>query len=166
MIVAAPNSGKANKIAGVLLYLHGINIICSDKSLDMKVFLMVFLCFFSFVTPARLTIVVKNIKVNKGSIILAVFNSPNSFLKKPFAQQIANAGNGTMEFSFNLPEGDYAVAIYQDANNNRELDKSWLGIPKEAYGFSKNFRPMFSAPEFNDCRFKITGQATTTIILK
>jgi len=132
----------------------------------MKGFLTILLCSVCFLKPAKLTIIVKNIQVNKGSIVLAVFNSANSFLKKPVAQQIVNASYETMEFSFDLPDGDYAVAIYQDANSNRELDKSWLGFPKESYAFSKNFRPAFSAPQFNDCRFKVTGQATTTIILR
>lgn len=120
----------------------------------------------SFLTPAKLTVVVKNIEVSKGSVVLAVFNNENSFLKKPAAQQVIKASSGIVEFSFSLPEGDYAVAIYQDVNDNRKLDKNWLGIPKEPYGFSNNFRPKFSAPGFNDCKFTITRLTTTTIVLK
>jgi uncharacterized protein (DUF2141 family) len=132
----------------------------------MKPFLAILLCSGSFLPPAKLMVVVKNIEVNKGSIVIAVFNNTNGFLKKPAAQQVIKAGERTMEFSFNLPQGNYAVAIYQDVNDNRQLDKSWLGIPKEHYGFSNNFRPVFSAPEFDDCMFNIAGQTMITIILK
>jgi uncharacterized protein (DUF2141 family) len=132
----------------------------------MKFFLMALLFPSSFLTPARLTVVVKNVEASKGSVVLAVFNNPNNFLKEPAAQQVVGAGNETMEFFFTLPDGDYAIAIYQDVNNNRQLDKSWLGIPKEPYGFSNNFRPRFSAPGFNDCKLRITAQTKTTIILK
>jgi uncharacterized protein (DUF2141 family) len=131
-----------------------------------KLVLTVLLLMPVFSTPAKLTIVVKNIKAYKGSVVLAVFNSADNFFKKPVAQQVAKAGNGTMEFSFNLPEGEYAVAIYQDINDNKELDKGWFGIPKEPYGFSNNFRPRFSTPGFKDCKFRIAGQTTTVIILK
>lgn len=135
-------------------------------ALYVKLFVLVILCS-SFVTPpATLTIVVKNIQPGKGSVVLAVFNSADHFLKKPVAQQAVKATNGTMQASFSLPQGSYAAAIYQDANDNGKLDKNWLGIPKENYGFSNNARPMFSAPAFDDCKLMIKDQTTTAIYLK
>lgn len=59
---------------------------------------------------------------------------------------------------FNLPEGTYAIAIFHDVNNNEELDKNLVGIPKEPYGFSNNFKPRFSAPQFKDCSFELPAQ--------
>lgn len=35
-----------------------------------------------------------------------------------------------------LPEGEYAFCIYQDANNDGELNSNKIGIPKEPFGFS------------------------------
>ena len=37
-------------------------------------------------------------------------------------------------------QGDYAVAIIQDLNENEKLDKNFLGIPKEPYGFSGKWK--------------------------
>jgi uncharacterized protein (DUF2141 family) len=71
-----------------------------------------------------------------------------------------------LKFSFDLSEGECAVAVYQDLNENNVLDKGWFSIPKEPYGLSNNFRPTFSAPTFDDCKFKLTGQTIITITLK
>lgn len=62
-----------------------------------------------------------------------------------------------------LAYGEYAVAIYQDANGNGKLDTGGLlGMPQEPYCFSNNFRPMarLRGPRFSDCRF--TYSATQT----
>ncbi|MGE5517660.1 MAG: DUF2141 domain-containing protein [Bacteroidota bacterium] len=49
-----------------------------------------------------------------------------------------------------LPPGLYAVAAYQDVNGNQQLDRTWLGVPSEPYGFSRDARPGLSAVEFGD----------------
>ena len=36
--------------------------------------------------------------------------------------------------------GNYAVAIIQDLDENGELNKNFLGIPKEPYGFSGKWK--------------------------
>lgn len=62
-----------------------------------------------------------------------------------------------------LDYGDYAIAVYQDVNNNGKLDTGGLlGMPQEPYCFSNNFRPMarMRGPRFSDCRF--TYSATQT----
>ena len=43
------------------------------------------------------------------------------------------------EFVIDLPEGVYAIALFVDANKNLKIDKNFLGIPKEQFGFSNNF---------------------------
>jgi len=132
----------------------------------MKLLLSVLLWGAFLSAPANLKVVVRDIKVGEGSVVLEVYDNEKSFLKKPAAKQIAKANNQNLEFSFDLPEGNYAIAIYQDINDNKKLDKGLFGIPTEPYGLSNNFRPKFSAPSFNDCKFKIAQQTTTTIRLK
>lgn len=131
-----------------------------------KLFLSVLFWTAFTATPAKLKVVVKDVKVGKGSVVLEVYDSEKNFLKTPVAKQTVKAGDKSLEFSFDLPEGNYAIAIYQDVNDNKKLDKGWFGIPTEPYGLSNNFRPRFSAPSFDDCKFKISQQTTTTILLK
>ncbi len=45
----------------------------------------------------------------------------------------------TVEISI-VESGEYAVAVIQDLNENEKLDKNFLGIPKEPYGFSGKWK--------------------------
>lgn len=60
-----------------------------------------------------------------------------------------------------LPPGKYAVAAYVDNNRNGRLDKNFLGMPTEIYGFSNNARGMFGPPDFSEAAFEI-GEAVVS----
>jgi len=51
-----------------------------------------------------------------------------------------------------VPVGTYAVAAYQDSNDNGRLDRTGLGLPLEPYGFSgavgRRTRPDFAEAAF------------------
>ena len=47
-----------------------------------------------------------------------------------------------------LPPGDYGVAVIHDENRNAKLDRNFIGIPKEGFGFANNPRVGLSAPPF------------------
>jgi len=116
--------------------------------------------------PAKLKIVVTDIQVGKGNIVVEIYDNDKDFFKKPIAAKTVKATSQSLDFSFDIPEGIYAVAVYQDINENKELDKGWFNIPTEPYGLSNNYRPRFSAPTFDDCKFKVAQQTTITITLK
>ena len=70
------------------------------------------------------------------------------------------------EFVINLPEGTYAIALFVDANENLKIDKNFLGIPKEQYGFSNNAMGKLSGPSFEQAKFQVKGSAAQNIKLK
>ena len=70
------------------------------------------------------------------------------------------------EFVINLPEGTYAIALFIDANENLKIDKNFLGIPKEQYGFSNNAMGKLSGPSFEQAKFQVKGNAVQNIKLK
>ncbi len=70
------------------------------------------------------------------------------------------------EFVINLPEGIYAIALFIDANENFKIDKNFLGIPKEQYGFSNNAMGKLSGPSFEQAEFQVKGSAVQNIKLK
>ena len=70
------------------------------------------------------------------------------------------------EFIINLPEGTYAIALFIDANENLKIDKNFLGIPKEQYGFSNNAMGKLSGPSFEQAKFRVKGSAVQNIKLK
>ena len=65
-----------------------------------------------------------------------------------------------------LPCGEYAVTLFVDFNGNKKLDKNFLGIPKEQYGFSNNVMGKMSPPTFDQAKFVITGATTQNIKLR
>lgn len=111
-------------------------------------------------------VIVQNVQVGKGSIVVSLYNEEKDFPNKPMALQTLKATNSIMQFSFAVPPGDYAIAAYQDLNENNKLDAGIFHIPKEPYGFSNHFRPAFSAPQFKDCKIKVSGESSFTIDLK
>ena len=70
------------------------------------------------------------------------------------------------EFVIELPEGIYAIALFVDANKNLKIDKNFLGIPKEQFGFSNNAMGKLSAPSFEQAKFKVEGNTLQNIKLK
>jgi len=65
-----------------------------------------------------------------------------------------------------LPYGEYAVTLFVDFNGNKKLDKNFLGIPKEQYGFSNNVMGIMSPPTFDQAKFAIAGPTTQNIKLR
>ena len=64
-----------------------------------------------------------------------------------------------------LPSGDYAIAVFHDANRNKRLD-TFAGIPREGYGFSRNpaFRPR--APRFEEAAINLPQSTNTEITIR
>lgn len=63
-----------------------------------------------------------------------------------------------------IPPGTYAVAAYVDDNKNGHLDKDFIGIPIEDYGFSNDARSMLGEPEFKDSAFEVKDVTVTLSI--
>lgn len=65
-----------------------------------------------------------------------------------------------------LEPGQYAVAVFHDSNSNKRLD-TFLGIPREGFGFSRNPKLRFGAPRFQDVSFALApGVARTNVRLQ
>ena len=65
-----------------------------------------------------------------------------------------------------LPHGEYAISLFVDSNGNKKIDKNFLGIPKEQYGFSNNVMGRMSAPSFDQAKFVVSGPTTQNIKLR
>jgi uncharacterized protein (DUF2141 family) len=61
---------------------------------------------------------------------------------------------------WNLPPGNYGVAVIHDENKNHKLDRNFLGIPKEGFGFANNPHVGLSAPPFNAAVVHVTCPVT------
>lgn len=105
---------------------------------------------------ADLTIHIDDVKSASGTVMVAIFNSEGSFLKAPTrASGAAAAQQGAKVVVKDLPEGEYAFALYHDANGNGVMDRNPLGIPTEDYAFSNNATGRMGPPSFASAKFAL-----------
>ena len=57
---------------------------------------------------------------------------------------------GKFSTIINLPKGTYFISILLDENFNNVLDKNFIGIPTEQYGFSTQKQIRFRKPKFDE----------------
>ncbi len=109
----------------------------------------------SFSKQEPLAITITNLKNTRAPLKIAVFRKSDAFLKSPFKTYTLepNGGSSPTLFADDLPYGEYAAAIFQDENGDEKLNTNFLGIPKEPYCFSKNYRPRVKTPKFEECKF-------------
>lgn len=106
----------------------------------------------------QISVAIHNVPSSQGKISVAVYNTTEGFLKfdKAFKSDSIAAQKGVTHIVIkDLPEGEYALAIFHDANGNDKLDTNWLGIPKEKVAFSNAKMRTFGPPAFKDCAFKL-----------
>ena len=70
------------------------------------------------------------------------------------------------EIRAEVPDGEYAIAAFLDINANNKMDKNFIGIPKEQYGFSNNAMGRMSAPSFDQAKFSVEGDTIHDIALR
>jgi len=125
----------------------------------------------SFQAPSNftLTINVTGFSNNTGKAYVAIYNSAKTFpaYGKQYKGRIVDIKNQKVSLNFDdLPKGSYGVAVFHDENKNGKLDKNLVGYPTEAFGFSNNFRPTISAPDFEDVAFVVDKSKSITIQVK
>lgn len=117
---------------------------------------------------ADLTIQIDDVKSADGSVMVALYGSAPDFLKKPIngAAVKAAAGSNTVIIK-NLPEGEYAFAVYHDANANGKMDTNLMGIPTEDYAFSNNAMGRMGPPTFDLAKVALpAGGLSTRVSVK
>lgn len=62
-----------------------------------------------------------------------------------------------------IDPGRYAVSIFHDQNSNAKLD-TFLGVPREGFGFSRNPVIRFGAPKFDSVGIELVPGFTRTVV--
>ena len=93
---------------------------------------------------AVLTVRVENVSARGGNLRLALYDRARyEGDKDPVTDRVvpAKAGGPNIVTFDPVPPGEYAIKMFQDENRNEQFDQTWLGLPKERYGFSNNAGP-------------------------
>ncbi|WP_070987284.1 DUF2141 domain-containing protein [Halofilum ochraceum] len=107
-------------------------------------------------------VAIEGIRDDAGRIACAFFRSGDGFpvASPPSPAVIVTAtirNHGAVCMFRDVPPGTYAIAAMHDENRNGQLDRNWLGIPTEGYGFSENASASLGAPSFRRASFAFDG---------
>jgi uncharacterized protein (DUF2141 family) len=134
----------------------------------MRIYILV-LSFISIISYGQtLKVNITGIRSSSGSIMLAFYNTAQSFDKeKPlFLKRITKAQltNGTLSVTYaDLKSDTYGIAILDDENNNEKMDYSWF-LPKEGFGFSNYYHTGLTRPTFDKFNFVLKNETKTVEI--
>ena len=110
-----------------------------------------------------LTLIINNLASN-SPVNIVFYQARHKFLSKTDrlkGYQFTPDGNMLTAQIKDMNYGEFAIAFYQDVNNDGKCNKNFIGIPVEPYGFSNNFKPALKPPRFDDCKFTFTSKADT-----
>jgi uncharacterized protein (DUF2141 family) len=132
---------------------------------------IVFFLFLSISVHAlTLEIKVDNLENDNGVVGWLLFNKTEGFPEKhelSFKSGFIEAKDASE--SIKVPEldpGEYAIVLLHDLNRNKAMDKNFLGIPKEGFGFSNDPTIVFGPPSFDKCRFELKEDKKLVIKMK
>ena len=115
----------------------------------------------------KVEITINGIEESKGTVLVAVYNSEETFMKKHVysGKQKASSKQVTVILE-NVKPGEYAITTFHDENDNDKLDTNFMGMPKELYGFSHDAKGSFGPPSFDKAKVNVNGDKKLVINLK
>ena len=113
-----------------------------------------------------LRVQLSGIEKNEGVVRVALFSDEHAFeSSQPTSQAKAPARVEDVWVTFeNVAPGRYGISAFHDVNSNEKLDTSFVGLPKEPYGFSQNARGKFGPPGFKAIAFEMGSEPQTVEI--
>lgn len=116
----------------------------------------------------KIIIKVEKLKNDKGVVRSHIYNIPSTFpqeTEKALKKAAVKIKNKEAIILFeNIPFGTYAVDIHHDENNDGNMNRSFLGYPKEGFGLSNNPKISLSVPNFDKCKFTLNDTVKSITI--
>ena len=134
----------------------------------MKAMIISFVCVLTFATQSlsaqNLTLEVRGIENVAGKLYVAIYNSQETFMKKPLAGFAVEVKDKVVSIPCKgLPANN---VLYQDENGNGKLDTGAFGIPVEKFGFSNDAEGVMGPPSYEKCSITFSEDTTLVVHLK
>ena len=112
---------------------------------------------------ADLEVTLEQVAGGSGHVLVAVC-TPETFLRRgcPYSGRAPAVSGEAQIVVRGIEPGVYAVQAFHDANDNLELDRNFLGLPKEGMGFSNDAPMRFGPPRFEDAAIEIEADGSVT----
>lgn len=115
-------------------------------------------------TAGNIEVRVSNVTSTKGKVFVAVCDAANFLKKCAYGASAPSQQGETVVTVTGIPSGTWAVLAFQDENDNGELDRNFIGIPKEDYGFSRDAAGRFGPPKFEEAAIQVGNEPMVTQI--
>lgn len=116
-----------------------------------------------------LKVTFKKLPSTQGKVLFLLFQDragfPDDKTSSVKSGSLELSSGNTLEIK-DLRPGTYALSVIHDENENDKLDTNFIGIPKEAFGFSNNPKIYFGPPSFEKASFELNKDSTITIKMK
>jgi uncharacterized protein (DUF2141 family) len=116
---------------------------------------------------ADLTVDVQGLSPKGGTLRMGLYNEaryPNDD-STPIASADVKAVGAEVKVTLHgVAPGTYAIQLFQDFNSNGKMDTTWMGLPVEPFGFSRDAHPFLSKPTFDEVKFTLAAGGNTQII--
>ncbi|MCP3921574.1 MAG: DUF2141 domain-containing protein [Desulfobacterales bacterium] len=123
---------------------------------------------FSSEQTGIIKVTVRGFQSSEGTIMIGLYNKALLFPKtgKHLKGQAVKAiGKEVQVIFLGLPLGEYAIAAYHDKNSDMVLEKNFMGVPQEAYGFSNNVRGTLGPPSFKEAKLNLKNGSSLDVII-
>ncbi|XTZ12106.1 MAG: DUF2141 domain-containing protein [cyanobacterium endosymbiont of Rhopalodia inflata] len=136
-----------SQISASLIYLVGMLGISSSVNANLM---------------SELTIEISGLGEHRGQLCFSLFSSSRGFpdsKKYAVESECVKITDNPMRVTFNnLPPKTYAVAVFLDHNEDGKLNRNFLGIPTEKFGFSSNPIIKSGPPKFGESAILVVGK--------
>jgi uncharacterized protein (DUF2141 family) len=151
---------------------------------NFKIYRIAFLLYFSLIpigtalsinikkisVPVAISVTIKDIKTPKGQILMGIYKDDVSFDKEIPYKKVQSfktkISNGTLQIEVKLEPGKYGISLMDDENFNGKMDYSFLGIPKEGFGFSNYYHTGLTKPKLTSFAFEVLENKNPKVEVK
>jgi uncharacterized protein (DUF2141 family) len=114
------------------------------------------------VEAAPLAVQVEGAAPGQGPVLVGICSGSLNFGSCRYSQNVQPPAADFQVLFPDVPEGSYAIAVFQDMNGNSNLDRDQRGLPLEPYGFS-NGTGRTAPPSFEAARIRVAGPTLTRV---
>ena len=134
----------------------------------MKYYLLIIFLLLTFKVYGHATIIIQDVKHEKGEIDVKIYVDKESFLKEELAIETVRKkptkGETIIPLS-KVHDDQIAIVVYHDEDGNGELKTGIFWRPKEGFAFSNNYTPK-GPPKFKKAAVKLVHGEPVVIKLK
>lgn len=135
---------------------------------QIVLFFVCFLALPAFASAGDITVTITGIENSTGTIRVGLFNDGDDYPDDGFYREEAvDARSGAITVTFsNVPEGEYAIAVMHDENDDYVVNTNALGIPREGVGVSNNYLGGMRRPRYDRSTFDHDGSTSVTVRMR